>query len=141
MNEIITEIGRIADTTKFNELYVLRGNPKATIQIEKGNILEGYVYQDYEATIPGWLSVSDKLTSSNSANVTVDSVDTTSNVVLQTSPGKYTYYGISFTGSEQGLEISDGGTIFDKVRDTLKLQTQGECGNGIYNYNYTQKIC
>lgn len=181
ITQLITEIQRIADTTTFNELPILKGNPKVPVKIEHDTQINGFVYQEREATVPDWLNVTPKLEKANSSGLTIDNLDNTSNAVLQTSQGVYEYfgapnsdldkivksgqssglwspdiddkasaiidfggltaattpselfgnlfdligtsigvpcgtcteyYGISFTGSELGLEIGDGGTNF-----------------------------
>ena len=93
ITQLITEVQRIADTTTFNELSILKGNPKVPMKIEHDKMIDGYVYQEFEATIPDWLRVTPELKQSNSTGLTLENLDTTSNAVFQTSPGVYEYYG------------------------------------------------
>ncbi len=93
LEQLSTEIKRIADTTTFNELYVLKGNPRDLIKVEHDKMVDGYVRMEYETTIPDWLKVSDELKAENSAGVQLEQVDRDSNAVFQTEPGVYKYYG------------------------------------------------
>lgn len=93
ITQLITEVQRIADTTTFNEIPVLKGNPKTLTKVDHNKMVEGYVYQECEVTIPAWLNVSQTLSTTNSTGIMIDNLDTTSNAVFQTSPGVYEYHG------------------------------------------------
>ena len=51
----IKEIERIADTTTFNEIYVLKGNPTHVETIQADKTYYGFVEQTIEKEIPDWL--------------------------------------------------------------------------------------
>lgn len=96
VDHLISEIQRIADTTTFNEIPVLKGNPTQMVQVEAGKEYEGYATIDYETQVPEWLQVSPTLDIANSAGLagyTQDITDTTAYAVFQTSPDEYVYYG------------------------------------------------
>lgn len=93
VTQLITEIERIADTTTFNEIQVLKGDPKHRIQKDGNKMYEGYVVQDYMTEIPDWLAVSKTLEQSNSAALAGLTQEMGVNAVFQKSPGVYEYYG------------------------------------------------
>lgn len=51
----IKEIERIADTTTFNEIKVLKGNPKQKVKIEEDKVYTGYFRETVECAVPDWL--------------------------------------------------------------------------------------
>ena len=155
ITQLVTEIERIADTTTFNELYVLKGNPKVEMVVGQDNAIDGYTYIDYKATIPDWLRVSPKLEKSNSDGITLENLDTTSNAMLQTRPGIYEYYGapdseldkIATSGSTKGewsptvednasaiidfsglTNVTTASELFDKLFDLLGTSIGVPCG-------------
>lgn len=77
ITHLIDEIGRIADTTTFNEIKVLKGNPSETVAIK---IEEDIPYTDYlevdevEREVPDWLKqgVDKELTNHNYTGLTQD---------------------------------------------------------------------
>ncbi len=109
IEQLTSEIKRIADSTTFNEIYVLKGNPSAWMKVEHDRTVEGYAEMEYETTIPDWLKVSQKLETGNSNGVQLEHVDRDSNAVFQTSPGVYEYYG--------------------EKRDDLEALTEGKYGD------------
>lgn len=92
INQIITEIKRISDTTTFNEMDILKGNPTKTVLIDE-HIYEGYIYDTYETQIPDWLKVTPTLDKSNSVGLSGYTQITDENAVYQVTPGQYVYYG------------------------------------------------
>lgn len=92
VSHLITEIGRIADTTTFNELQILKGNPTELVKVESGNEYAGYYTCQMKRQVPEWLKVSDTLNKQNSVGLT-QLQKTDMYAVFQTAPGQYTYYG------------------------------------------------
>lgn len=55
VTQLIKEIERIADTTTFNEIQVLKGNPTHVETIEAGKEYTGFVEETINKEIPDWL--------------------------------------------------------------------------------------
>lgn len=121
LEQLSTEIKRIVDTTTFNELYVLKGNPRDFMKVEHDKMVDGYVRMEYETTIPDWLSVSEELNTENSKNVELEYVDRDSNAVFQTEPGVYEYYGAQQDYLD-GLTDKYGGRWSKEITDNASTK-------------------
>lgn len=109
----IKEIERIADTTTFNEIYVLKGNPTETVKIEADKVYRGELEEEVSKEIPDWLKsgIDNKLEIHNYSGLTqdmdgemfkVDQVDANGKIIS----GKY--YGSTDKGTLYGVYTYGG---------------------------------
>ena len=61
VDQILSEIGRIGETTTFNEIPVFQGNPKEIVKIEEDMEYTFETTYSVVKDLPAWLSVDDKL--------------------------------------------------------------------------------
>lgn len=121
VTQLVKEIERIADTTTFNEIKVLKGNPTETVKIEANKVYTGTLTENVIKEIPKWLKagIDENLELHGYAGYTqetdgemfiVDQVDADGNIVGAISVPCGTcdrvFYGIGFGGTmEDGYSI------------------------------------
>ena len=61
VEQIIEELGRIAETTNFNGIPLLKGNPVSTVTIKPDTPVTMILKEEVQKKLPSWLQVDDKL--------------------------------------------------------------------------------
>lgn len=74
VTHLIKEIERIADTTTFNEIKLLKGNPTEMVKIEADVTYTGYTEETIEREVPEWFQagIDDKLEQHSYTGLTQD---------------------------------------------------------------------
>lgn len=90
VEQIIEELGRIAETTNFNGTPLLKGNPVSTVTIKPDTPVTMILKEEVQKKLPSWLQVDNKL----EVHAGYQGVQDTDGLMFQkTQDGKYIYYG------------------------------------------------
>ena len=142
VSHLIKEIERIADTTTFNEIEVLKGNPTKMVKIEADQIYTGSLTRTVECEVPEWLKagIDDKLELHAYRGLTQDT-DGWMYKVTNVVDGHITegvYYGPTDEGKLFGVYTYGGiwtDTLNDNPTAKISFSELAKCDDAVTLYN------
>lgn len=141
VDESLAEINRIGETTTFNTIKILKGNPSKTVKVSKNMNVEYTTTMQLYKTAPDWLSNKMDLTMEKHSAYSQNQPDRDGIMLQRLDDGRLIYYGskhpdkaphdaIWYGDTAEGIAAGYTGwsaTLSDNP--TAKLDFSGLCGS------------